>query len=232
MKGSCGYEPERLVRAGHAALRHARRRRERGPRRRGAHCHGPALHGRAGRALWARPAGATSRWSSATRTSRAPCQARFEEIAIHCLRRLHGLVPTERVAMAGGCALNGVANARILRDTPFRAVLSPVRGLGRRHLRWARRFTAGMRCSAGSERFHMEHAFWGPEYSDERLGRPAEASRLRRTEHRGDELRRGSGGGSRGRQGRRLVPGPERVGPARARQPLHPREPELPDMKD
>ncbi len=46
-------------------------------------------------------------------------QACFEEIAIHCINRLHKLVQTERIVLAGGCALNGVANARILRDTPF-----------------------------------------------------------------------------------------------------------------
>jgi len=46
-------------------------------------------------------------------------QVRFEQAAIHCMKRLHRLVPTNRLAMAGGCALNGVANARIHRETPF-----------------------------------------------------------------------------------------------------------------
>ena len=46
-------------------------------------------------------------------------QVRFEEAAVHCINKLHKLVPTNQLAMAGGCALNGVANARILRETEF-----------------------------------------------------------------------------------------------------------------
>jgi hypothetical protein len=47
-------------------------------------------------------------------------QVRFEEAAMHCLTRLQRLVPSPRLAMAGGCALNSVANARIHRETPFK----------------------------------------------------------------------------------------------------------------
>jgi carbamoyltransferase len=50
----------------------------------------------------------------------ASCQAHFEEVALHALRWLHGQFPSDNLVMAGGCALNGVCNARILRDTPFR----------------------------------------------------------------------------------------------------------------
>ena len=46
-------------------------------------------------------------------------QARFEEAAIHCLRKVQAMIPTPRLIMAGGCSLNGVVNARILRDTEF-----------------------------------------------------------------------------------------------------------------
>jgi carbamoyltransferase len=110
------------------------------------------------------------------------CQARFEEIAVHCLRRLHGLVGSHRVVMAGGCSLNGVANARILRDTPFRecylqsAASDDGTSLG-----------AAYHCWHGvlgrSERFRMRHAFWGPEYPDDRLRRAAEASGLQVREY-------------------------------------------------
>jgi len=93
------------------------------------------------------------------------CQVRFEEAAVHCLQRLHDLVGTDRLVMAGGCSLNGVANARILRDTPFRdAYLQPAASddgtcLGAAY--WCYHNVAG-----GKRRFHMRHAFWGPEYSD------------------------------------------------------------------
>lgn len=50
----------------------------------------------------------------------ASCQLHFENVVLHCLRWLHQQVPVDRLITAGGCALNGVCNARILRETPFR----------------------------------------------------------------------------------------------------------------
>ncbi len=47
-------------------------------------------------------------------------QQRFEQAYMHLLRLLHGLVPVERVALAGGCVLNSVANGRLFDQTPFR----------------------------------------------------------------------------------------------------------------
>jgi carbamoyltransferase len=44
----------------------------------------------------------------------------FEKYYMHLLDSLHKLVPTERVSMAGGCALNSVANGKLLLETPFR----------------------------------------------------------------------------------------------------------------
>lgn len=92
-------------------------------------------------------------------------QVRFEDAAIHCLTELHRRVPTEQFVMAGGSALNGVANARILRDTPFTSpYLQAAAGddgtcLGAAF--WVWHNTLGMR-----DRFHMQHAFWGPQYED------------------------------------------------------------------
>lgn len=94
-------------------------------------------------------------------------QVRFEEAAIHCLSRLYDLVGSDRVAMAGGCALNGVANARILRDTPFATQFLQAAAsddgtcLGAALWTWHN-------VIGSTERFCMEHAFWGPEYSDAR----------------------------------------------------------------
>jgi carbamoyltransferase len=46
-------------------------------------------------------------------------QQRFESVYLHLLKRLHERAPHERLAMAGGCALNSVANGRIFAETPF-----------------------------------------------------------------------------------------------------------------
>lgn len=102
-------------------------------------------------------------------------QVRFEEAALHCVKRLHSLVPTDQLAMAGGCALNGVANARILRETPFSnpylqaAASDDGTCLGAAYHTWHH-------VLGRTERFHMKHAFWGPGYSDDRMRLVAEAS--------------------------------------------------------
>lgn len=94
-------------------------------------------------------------------------QVRFEEAAVHCLRRLHRIVGTEQLVMAGGCALNGVANARILRDTPFNLPYLQAAASDDGTCIGAA-FWAWHNIVGSTERFHMEHAFWGPEYSDTR----------------------------------------------------------------
>lgn len=102
-------------------------------------------------------------------------QVRFEETATHCLNRLHGLVPTKQFVMAGGCALNGVANARILRDTtfttPFLQAAASDDGTCIGAAFWCWHNILGK-----AERFHMHHASWGPEYSEIRLRKAAEAA--------------------------------------------------------
>jgi carbamoyltransferase len=95
-------------------------------------------------------------------------QVRFEEIAIHCMTKLNKLVPTNNLAMAGGCALNGVTNARIIRETPFRnQFIQPASSddgtcLGAAYHTWHQ--VLGMEA-----RFEMQHAFWGPEYSKDEI---------------------------------------------------------------
>ena len=44
----------------------------------------------------------------------------FEEVFFHLLNELHKKVPLETLAMAGGCALNSVANGKLFSRTPFR----------------------------------------------------------------------------------------------------------------
>jgi carbamoyltransferase len=103
------------------------------------------------------------------------CQVRFEDVAMHCFRKLHDVVPSERVVYAGGCALNGVMNARLLRDTPFRhAYMQPAAsddGLCVGAALWTWHNVAG-----GRERFHMNHAYWGPSHADDAIRRVAEST--------------------------------------------------------
>ena len=113
-------------------------------------------------------------------------QVRFEEAAVHCLQRLHRMVGTEQFVMAGGCALNGVANARILRDTPFKSpylqAAASDDGTCLGAALWVWHNVVG-----STERFHMEHAFWGPQYGDARHRSAVEATGLPIAELTGDE---------------------------------------------
>jgi carbamoyltransferase len=53
----------------------------------------------------------------------------FEKTYMHLLNLLYKLVPNERVAMAGGCALNSVANGKMFHETPFKeTVIQPAAG--------------------------------------------------------------------------------------------------------
>ena len=61
-------------------------------------------------------------------------QARFEEAAVHCVSRLHKLVPSQQLVMAGGCALNGVANAKNIARNPIQGPIPSGSFERRRHL--------------------------------------------------------------------------------------------------
>jgi carbamoyltransferase len=104
-------------------------------------------------------------------------QVRFEEAAIHCMQTLHRLVPTDQLVMAGGCALNGVANARILRDTPFQkpylqcASADDGTSLGAAFYCWHE-------VCKQDQRFRMNNAYWGPGYSEDEMRIAAAAAGL------------------------------------------------------
>ncbi len=47
-------------------------------------------------------------------------QKHFEDVVVRLACWLHTQVPEDSLVTAGGCSLNGITNARILRDTPFK----------------------------------------------------------------------------------------------------------------
>jgi carbamoyltransferase len=92
-------------------------------------------------------------------------QHRFEEVFFHLLHELHKRVPLEDLAMAGGCALNSVANGRLFTQTPFRRTwIQPAAG------------DEGLAVGAALHTYHsvlkqprhyvMNNAYLGPEFSE------------------------------------------------------------------
>jgi len=106
---------------------------------------------------------------------------------------VHAKYGLDALALAGGCAMNSVANGRIYRNTSFkRLYIQSAAGdaggaIGAAFLAWQQIKGAngqdGTRASAPpaiekdrrsatsapAGRFVMDHAFWGPQYSDEQI---------------------------------------------------------------
>jgi len=105
------------------------------------------------------------------------CQQRFEEAVLQCLDWLHRQVGGDTLVTAGGCALNGVCNARILRDTPFTrsyiqcAASDDGTAIGAALYVW--------NSVLGKPRSEpIEHAYWGPEHPESRMEAALKAQRL------------------------------------------------------
>jgi carbamoyltransferase len=109
-------------------------------------------------------------------------QAMYEEAFFHLIGTLQQRFGLSDIALAGGCAMNSVANGKIRRMTPFRRVYVQCAAgdaggaIGAAFVVWHR--------LGGNRSFIMDHAFWGPQFS------PAEIKRLL-AEHREEILRSG-----------------------------------------
>jgi carbamoyltransferase len=95
-------------------------------------------------------------------------QHRFEEVFFHLLKQLHQRAPSEDLVMAGGCALNSVANGKLFQQTPFRRTwIQPAAG------------DEGLAMGAALHTYHstlqqprryqMKNSYLGPEFSDSRI---------------------------------------------------------------
>jgi carbamoyltransferase len=95
-------------------------------------------------------------------------QHRFEEIFFHLLNQLYSRVPSENLAMAGGCALNSVANGKLFDRTSFRRTyIQPAAG------------DEGLAIGAALYTYHsvlkqprrheLKHSYLGPEFSESRI---------------------------------------------------------------
>jgi carbamoyltransferase len=87
-----------------------------------------------------------------------------EEVLLHMAKALHKETGKTRLCMAGGVALNSVANGRILRETPFTELyVQPAAGDGGGAVGAA--LYANHQLLGQPRNFVMEHAYWGKAYS-------------------------------------------------------------------
>jgi carbamoyltransferase len=88
-------------------------------------------------------------------------QAMYEEAFFHLLNALHGRCGLDALALAGGCAMNSVANGKIHRRTPFRRIyVQSAAGDAGGAIGAA--FATWHRLAGASRGFTMDHAYWGP----------------------------------------------------------------------
>jgi carbamoyltransferase len=100
----------------------------------------------------------------------ASVQKVTEEVVLRMVRDLHQRTGLSNLCMAGGVALNCVANGRIIRESPFQQLwVQPAAGDAGGAL-GAALFVEN--CVMGRPRkLRMDHAYWGPRYSDEEIRR-------------------------------------------------------------
>ena len=92
-------------------------------------------------------------------------QAMYEEAFFHLLNHLHKRHGMNALALAGGCAMNSVANGKIYRNTPFRTVyIQSAAGDAGGAIGAA--FAAAAERGETRQPFVMNHAYWGPEFSN------------------------------------------------------------------
>jgi carbamoyltransferase len=91
-----------------------------------------------------------------------------EEIMLRIARDLHERTGARNLCMAGGVALNCVANGRIIREGPFENLwVQPAAGDAGSALGAA--LFVEHQVLEKPRRFRMDHAFWGPAFSDEEI---------------------------------------------------------------
>src|SRR5213592_1403714 len=101
-------------------------------------------------------------------------QAMYEESFFALLNALYEKYRCPALALAGGCALNSVANGKIYGNTPFRRLYLPAAAgdaggaIGSAYTIWHQE-------KPTAARFPMRHASWGTRYSDEEIHRLLQA---------------------------------------------------------
>ena len=137
-------------------------------------------------------------------------QAMYEEAFFHLLESLHARYKLDAVVLAGGCAMNSVANGKVLTRSPFkRLYVQSAAGdaggaIGAAFVVWhddsrraqinradPQRSEAAPYVSpllrgkgAGTGRFVMDHAYWGPGFSNEAIGEVLAGAQARIEEQR------------------------------------------------
>lgn len=117
----------------------------------------------------------------------ASCQRVTEEVVLCMANHAHAISGSRNLCMAGGVALNCVANGRVLREGPFEKIfIQPAAGDAGGAVGVASYI---YHCTLGNERrWKWQHAYLGPEFSTEEVRGYLDAGGVKYTEFTEDEL--------------------------------------------
>ena len=98
----------------------------------------------------------------------ASLQQRYEEAFLHLLNHVHEQVKIPNLCLAGGCAMNSVANGKIFHRTPFKEVYIQA-AAGDAGGAIGAAFYVWNQTLQHSRSFVLESAYWGPQFSEAEL---------------------------------------------------------------
>src|SRR5437588_2576739 len=102
-------------------------------------------------------------------------QVVYEDAFFNLLNHIHARHGSDHLTLAGGCAMNSVANGKVTLRTPFKHVyVQSAAGDAGGAIGAA--FAAWSRISGEKRSFVMDHAFWGPQFSNEEISGLLESS--------------------------------------------------------
>lgn len=97
-------------------------------------------------------------------------QARYEEVLFNLLENLHSKYKVNQLTLSGGCAMNSVANGKVYRQSPFKEMyIQAAAGDAGGSIGAA--FSVIANESKNSTKYVMDHAYYGPEFSQEYIER-------------------------------------------------------------
>jgi carbamoyltransferase len=105
-------------------------------------------------------------------------QGMYEEAFFALVNALHERYGGENITLSGGCAMNSVANGKVMRMSPFKNVYIQSAAGDAGGAIGAAMVTA-QRLNGTNQRFFMSHAYYGPQYDGGEIEQLLEAERDR-----------------------------------------------------
>ena len=93
-------------------------------------------------------------------------QQMYEEAFFNMLQVSYSKYGNDQLSLAGGCAMNSLANGKIFRNSPYKKVYIQSAAGDAGGAIGAALFVASQN-SETEERFHMDHAYYGPSFDDD-----------------------------------------------------------------